>query len=63
MSRRAPKHQLSLQSQPPAQGRLIIENRPLAQLQLGAHNPREHPPRQIKQIAGSIKTFGFNAPI
>ncbi len=37
--------------------------RPIADLRLDAANPRLHSPRQIKQIACSIKAFGFNVPV
>jgi len=33
------------------------------QLRPRARNPRTHPARQIKQIAASIKEFGFISPI
>ena len=42
---------------------LEIVYRPIAELKLDPQNPREHPPRQIGQIARSIKTFGFNVPV
>ena len=32
-------------------------------LRLDPRNPRLHSDRQIKQIAGSIKAFGFNVPV
>ena len=37
--------------------------RPLAALKLYQGNPREHSAKQIKQIAHSIETFGFNVPV
>ncbi len=38
-------------------------SRPIAALQLDARNPRVHSPRQIRQIAQSIKNFGYNVPV
>jgi ParB-like chromosome segregation protein Spo0J len=40
-----------------------IEHRKLAELTPYPKNPRRHSDAQIAQIAGSILTFGFNAPI
>src|SRR5207302_7447607 len=42
---------------------LRIEHVPVAQLRPDPRNPRAHGERQIKQIARSIKTFGFNVPV
>jgi DNA modification methylase len=42
---------------------LNIIYRPTQQLKPDPANPRRHTKKQIRQIAGSIKTFGFNAPI
>jgi DNA modification methylase len=42
---------------------LLIERLPLAALKLDPRNPRRHSDRQIRQIARSIKAFGFNVPI
>jgi ParB-like chromosome segregation protein Spo0J len=36
---------------------------PIASLKLDPRNPRVHSARQIRQVAQSIKTFGFNVPI
>jgi DNA modification methylase len=44
-------------------GRLAIVPRPIVELKLDQTNPRLHSPRQIKQIARSIETFGFNVPV
>jgi ParB-like chromosome segregation protein Spo0J len=44
-------------------GRLAITYQPIAGLKLDARNPRVHTPAQIKQIAHSIKTFGFIVPV
>jgi DNA modification methylase len=40
-----------------------IVYRKIADLKLDPGNPRLHSGRQIKQIAASIKTFGFNVPV
>ena len=42
---------------------LLIERLPLGALKLDPRNPRHHSDRQIRQIARSIKAFGFNVPI
>jgi ParB-like chromosome segregation protein Spo0J len=42
---------------------LLIERRSLGALKLDPRNPRHHSDRQIRQIARSIKAFGFNVPI
>src|SRR4051794_41572440 len=42
---------------------LRIEHVAVAQLKLDSRNPRLHSERQLKQIAGSIKAFGFNVPV
>jgi ParB-like chromosome segregation protein Spo0J len=44
-------------------GRLIITYLALTALILDPRNPRRHSPRQIRQIAWSIKAFGFAVPI
>jgi len=46
-----------------AQQVLSIEYRPLASLSLDSQNPRIHSKRQIRQIARSVETFGFNVPV
>lgn len=40
-----------------------IAYRPIAALKLDPKNPRLHSPRQVRQIARSIETFGFNVPV
>ena len=40
-----------------------IVYRPIAELKLDPMNPRVHSPRQIRQIARSIESFGFNVPV
>ena len=42
--------------------RLAVTYRPIAELKLDPNNPRDHTPRQIKQIARSIYEFGFTMP-
>jgi DNA modification methylase len=42
---------------------LQIVGRRLEELKPDPANPRRHSKRQIRQIAASIKTFGFNVPI
>src|SRR5436309_1377461 len=42
---------------------LHIELRPIASLRPNRRNPRTHTKRQIRQIADSIRSFGFNNPI
>ena len=37
--------------------------RPIEELKLDPANPRLHGKKQIRQIANSIKAFGFNVPI
>jgi DNA modification methylase len=44
-------------------GRLIVTYLALTALILDPRNPRRHSPRQIRQIAWSIKAFGFAVPI
>jgi DNA modification methylase len=40
-----------------------IVQRPISTLKLDPKNPRKHSPKQIRQIADSIQTFGFNVPV
>lgn len=42
---------------------LSVEYRSLASLRFDPQNPRVHSKKQIRQIARSITTFGFNVPI
>jgi hypothetical protein len=44
-------------------GELRIERVTIERLKLDPRNPRLHSDGQIKQIAGSIKAFGFNVPV
>ncbi|HUN95311.1 MAG TPA: DNA methyltransferase [Bradyrhizobium sp.] len=43
--------------------RLAITNRPINELKPDPKNPRSHSQGQVRQIAKSIKTFGFNVPV
>ncbi|MGB8413194.1 MAG: ParB/Srx family N-terminal domain-containing protein, partial [Candidatus Binatus sp.] len=47
----------------PDSGRLKIVFRQIADLELDPRNPRAHSPRQVRQIARSIESFGFNVPV
>ena len=42
---------------------LLIQYSPLATLKSDPHNARVHSEKQVRQIAPSIETFGFNVPI
>jgi len=42
---------------------LSIIYRNVSTLQFDPNNPRQHGPRQIRQIARSIEAFGFNVPV
>ena len=42
---------------------LRIVYRRIDELRLDPANPRRHSKKQIRQIADSIKTFGFNVPV
>ncbi|PPD31327.1 MAG: DNA methylase N-4 [Hyphomicrobium sp.] len=42
---------------------LVIEQLPLSALRPYARNARTHSPKQIAQIAASIREFGFNNPV
>ena len=44
-------------------GPLEVITRPISGLKLDPKNPREHRPKQIRQIAKSITAFGFNVPV
>ena len=43
--------------------RMSIVYRAIGQLKPDPANPRRHSKKQIRQIANSIKTFGFNVPV
>lgn len=40
-----------------------METKPIADIKPYAKNAKKHPDKQVKQIAASIKEFGFNQPI
>ena len=42
---------------------MSIEYRPIEHLKPDPANPRLHSKKQIRQIAKSIETFGFNVPV
>lgn len=42
---------------------LVVVSRSIADLHPDPRNPRTHTKKQIRQIAESIKTFGFNVPV
>ncbi len=44
-------------------GKSVVLNRAIHELRLDPRNPRMHSVRQIRQIARSIQSFGFNVPI
>jgi 16S rRNA G966 N2-methylase RsmD len=46
-----------------ARSELAVVHRSVSELKLNPRNPRTHTPRQVRQIAKSIKAFGFNVPI
>lgn len=46
-----------------AGGRVDVIYRPIAALTLDPRNPRRHDRKQIRRIAHSIQTFGFNVPV
>ena len=46
-----------------AVGGLSIDYRPILELKPDPKNPRKHSPKQIRQIADSIRQFGFVCPI
>jgi DNA methylase/ParB-like nuclease family protein len=46
---------------PPSQ--IVVRFQPIAELELNLRNPRVHSPRQVRQIARSIESFGFNVPV
>jgi len=43
--------------------RLIVHMRPTSDLTAYANNARAHTDKQVKQLARSIETFGFNCPV
>src|SRR4030081_1177034 len=43
--------------------RLAVRYEPIVALRLDPQNPRLHSRKQVRQIANSIASFGFNAPL
>jgi ParB-like chromosome segregation protein Spo0J len=43
--------------------RISIEYRPIERLKPNLANPRRHSKKQVRQIADSIRVFGFNVPV
>jgi ParB-like chromosome segregation protein Spo0J len=54
---------LSRSSVDQARSQVQVTYRRLSELRLDPNNPRTHSQKQIRQIAHSIQTFGFNVPI
>jgi DNA modification methylase len=47
----------------PKRTSLAVESLPIGALKPEPRNPRSHSARQVKQVARSIGTFGFNVPV
>lgn len=47
----------------PVGPRIAVTYRHIADLKPDPKNPRQHSKKQVRQIAASIKTFGFNIPL
>lgn len=43
--------------------KLAIHYQPISRLRLDPKNPRQHGRKQVRQIANSIASFGFNVPV
>ncbi len=54
---------LSNSSEATTPTRLAVGMRPIASLKPYPRNPRTHSNKQVRQIAESIRTFGFNNPV
>ena len=52
-----------LRSNPNCVSRLDIVYRRIAELKPDPANPRRHTKKQVRQIAESIRNFGFNVPV
>jgi hypothetical protein len=62
MAKRSQRPNIS--KKPPANlNRLALIVRPISELKLDPNNAKKHPPHQVKQLAESMRVFGFNAPI
>jgi len=57
------KNRRALQNAPSPSARLQIIYRGIDQLKPDPANPRRHSNKQVRQIAESIRVFGFNVPI
>ena len=51
------------QSLPPSRSPLSVSYVPLDHLKPDPGNARQHSAKQVRQIANSIETFGFNVPV
>ena len=47
----------------PSAPRLEIRYRPISDITPDPRNPRVHTPRHVRQVAASIRAFGFTVPI
>jgi len=57
-------HFQSLEGLPASLGRtLTVEYRKISSLRPDPRNPRSHSKKQVRQIARSIESFGFNVPV
>src|SRR5204862_3378754 len=57
------RHRCNPPALPARDPRVEIVYRPIDQLKPDPRNPRRHERKQIRKIADSIETFGFNVPI
>ena len=57
------KNRRASQKAASASARLQIVYRGIDQLEPDLANPRRHSKKQVRQIAESIRVFGFNVPI
>src|SRR5215472_11834604 len=53
----------SRKDRPQPAAEMAITYRPIEALKPDPSNPRRHSRKQIRQIANSIETFGFNVPV
>ena len=61
--RRAPQAQDRNPERTLADLHVVVVYRSVTDLRPNARNANRHPPKQVRQLAGSIETFGFNVPI
>jgi ParB-like chromosome segregation protein Spo0J len=59
----APNARNRVQPDPHQSAGLTIHHSPIENLRLDPLNPRRHSEKQVRQIANSIRTFGFIVPI